>query len=240
MNNNIVGMIKRAQYKGRVYLKFLKLSIVPKEKQRIIDEFHKLYYDSSIIGGSWRNTFFLGIPIQKCPLDLFIYQEILFELKPDVIIEAGTASGGTALFLATICDALNHGEVITIDIEDQGQPPHKRITYLNGSSISDAVLEQVKVHVGGKKNILVILDSNHSKEHVLKELKKYSRFIPIGGYIIVEDSNINGHPVYSEHGPGPMEAVEEFLKENKNFAIDNKREKFLITFNPNGYLKRIH
>ena len=238
--NNLVGMIKRARYKSRVYLKFLKLSIVPRERQRIIDKFHTLYYDSSIVGRGWDNTFFLGIPTQKCPLDLFIYQEILFELKPDVIIETGTAFGGGALFLATICDALNHGKVITIDIADQGQPLHKRITYLIGSSVSDEIIEKIKQSIENKDKILVILDSDHSKKHVLKELMIYNKFVPKGSYLIVEDTNVNGHPVYSDHGPGPMEAVEEFLKDNSNFAIDKKREKFYLTFNPGGYLKRIY
>lgn len=208
------------------------------KKQAIIDLFHRLYYDS--IDQTWKNTLFLGIPALKCPLDLWIYQEIIYELKPNVIIESGTANGGGALFLASICDLVNNGDIITIDIENkEGRPLHKRINYLLGSSTSEEIVEHVKKLIRDKNKIMVILDSDHSKEHVLNELKIYSKFIDKGSYIIVEDTNINGHPVFPQHGPGPMEAVDEFLKENKDFAIDRNKEKFYMTFNPCGYLKKI-
>lgn len=86
---------------------------------------------------------------------------------------------------------------------------------------------------------MVILDSDHKKVHVLNELKIYSKFVSKGSYLIVEDSNINGHPVLPNFGLSPMEAIKDFLKENKNFIIDKTKEKFFLTFNPNGYLKRI-
>lgn len=86
---------------------------------------------------------------------------------------------------------------------------------------------------------MVILDSDHHKEHVLKELRTYSRFVTLDSYLIVEDTNINGHPVYLDFGPGPMEAVEEFLTENSQFFVDRTKEKLLLTFNPCGYLRRI-
>src|SRR3990167_4888059 len=106
----------------------------------LIDEFHKLYYNSYV----WKNTFWLGVPVQKCPLDLWIYQEIIYETKPDVIIECGTSAGGSALFLASICDMINHGEIITIDIEDaKNKLKHSRITYLIGYSISDKITKQI-------------------------------------------------------------------------------------------------
>jgi len=85
---------------------------------------------------------------------------------------------------------------------------------------------------------MVILDSDHSKGHVLSELKIYSKFVTKGSYIIVEDTNINNHPVFPDFGPGPMEAVEEFLKENKDFSVDRSREKFYLTFNPKGFLQK--
>jgi len=176
---------------------------------------------------------------RKCPLDLWIYQEIIFEVKPDVMIECGTANGGSALFLASMCDLVNNGKVITIDIEDkEGRPTHKRIKYLLGSSTSIEVVEQVRKLISDKDKVMVILDSDHSKGHVLSELKIYSKFVTKGSYIIVEDTNINGHPVFSDFGPGPMEAVEEFLKENKDFSVDRSREKFYLTFNPKGFLQK--
>ncbi len=87
--------------------------------------------------------------------------------------------------------------------------------------------------------MLVILDSDHSKRHVLDELRTYSQFVGEGSYIIVEDTNVNGHPVLPEFGPGPMEAIQDFLKENKDFAVDGSKEKFYMTFNPKGYLRRV-
>jgi cephalosporin hydroxylase len=204
----------------------------------MIDHFHKLYYASE--NETWKNTFWLGIQTQKCPLDLWIYQEIIFEIKPDAIIECGTYGGGSALFLASICDLLGHGEIITIDIRSmEGRHEHVRITYLIGSSTSQEIVEKVQAFLKNKKRVIIILDSDHNKEHVLKELKIYSPFVSKGSYLIVEDTNINGHPVEPNFGPGPMEAVKEFLEGNKNFVIDKSKEKFYMTFSPNGFLKRV-
>lgn len=209
-----------------------------KFQNNITNGFHKLYYHFH--KRTWSNTFWLNNPVKKCPLDLWIYQEIIFETRPDVIIETGTALGGSALFLASICDLLKNGKVITIDIEaNNTRPLHQRITYLRGSSTSKEILEKVREMTADAKKIMVILDSDHTKEHVLEELRAYHKFVPIGSYVIVEDTDIGGHPVRPDLSEGPMEAVEEFLKENEEFIIDKDREKFYLTFNPNGYLKRI-
>lgn len=239
MNKILLKYISKLKYRVQVYLKFILMFLFPKKRGDIVNQFHQLYYDSSILGNTWNNTFFLGIATQKCPLDLFIYQEILYELKPDIIIESGTAFGGGALFLASICDLINKGQVITIDIKNNHHElQHKRITYLIGSSTSKEIVNQIKKIIKNKNKVLVILDSDHSKQHVFQELIIYSKFVTKGSYIIVEDSNVNGHPVQPDHGPGPMEAIKEFMKQNKHFIIDKTREKFLLTFNPDGYLKR--
>ena len=217
-----------------------RIYINPKLEKSIVDQFHRLYYDSSMFAKTWCNTFWFGIPITKCPLDLWIYQEIIFEVKPDIIVECGTENGGGALFLASMCDLVNNGKVLTIDIKDkEGRPEHGRITYLLGSSTSKEIVEKVRSLVGKDDRIMVILDSDHSKQHVLNELRIYSKFVTKGSYLIVEDTNINGHPVYTDFGPGPMEAVTEFLEENKDFVTDKSKEKLYLTFNPNGYLKKI-
>lgn len=217
----------------------------PQTRQDIVDEFHKLYYDSALYGGTWQDTRWLGVQTAKCPLDLWIYQEILCEVRPDFVIESGTAEGGSALFLASMFDLLGKGRVITIDIEEHpDRPQHERITYLSGSSTSPAVLSEVRRLLGRdgsavNQRVIVLLDSDHSRDHVAAELRLYGELVSPNSYLIVEDTNVNGHPVSPEFGPGPMEAVDEFLEENGNFVVDRQREKFYMTFNPGGYLRRI-
>jgi cephalosporin hydroxylase len=217
----------------------------PQTKQDVVDEFHKLYYDAAIYGGTWQDTYWLGVHTAKCPLDLWVYQEILFKLRPDYVVECGTFNGGSALFLASMFDLLDRGRVITIDIEDNPErPQHDRITYLSGSTTSPEVVSEVRSLLAADgarsgKTVMVLLDSDHSKEHVAAELREYSPFVTKDSYLIVEDTNVNGHPVFSEHGPGPMEAVEEFLSQSGDFEVDTEREKFFLTFNPKGYLRRI-
>ena len=217
-----------------------RIYINSKQEKNIVNQFHKLYYDSHIFDKTWSNTFWLGIPTMKCPLDFWIYQEIIFKVKPDVIIECGTDRGGSALFLASMCDLADKGRIITMDIENKKEKPkHKRIKYLLGSSTSKEIVEKIKSLVKKGDKVMVILDSDHHKRHVLNELKIYNKFVTKGSYLIVEDTNINGHPVIPDFGPGPMEATEEFLRENKNFIVDKSKEKFYMTFNPKGYLQKI-
>lgn len=199
-----------------------------------IKGFHKLYYYSP---NTMPKTYWFDVLTTKCPLDMWIYQEIIYKLKPEIILECGTAHGGSALYFASLLDLIGKGKVITIDI-NKCNVNHKRIIKLIGSSTSEKIVDNVKKLIGNKK-ALVILDSNHKKDHVLKELEIYSKFVPIRGYIVVEDTNINNHPVFPGWGPGPMEAVKEFLKKEKNFKIDKDKEKFMLTFFPKGFLKRI-
>lgn len=216
--------------------------------QDVVDRFHELLYNSLNIlvekpdwsARSWVETSWFGAKLLKCPFDLWVYQEILYELRPSLIVECGTAHGGSAYYLASLCDLLGHGRVVTIDVREQpNRPSHSRITYLTGSSVSPAVVERVKAMLGESDTVLVILDSDHSKDHVLQELTVYSPLVSVGSYVIVEDSNINGHPVEVGVGPGPMEAIDEFLANETNFVADRKREKFLVSFNPRGYLRRV-
>jgi cephalosporin hydroxylase len=202
-----------------------------------IADFHRLYYDSHV----WRGrTRWLGVETQKCPLDLWAYQEILVSRRPDVLVETGTFNGGSALYLATLCDVLDHGTVVSVDIEDRpGRPRHPRITYVAGqSSTSASALSRVAELIGPGDSVMVLLDSDHSRDHVLEELRLYAPLVTSGQYLVVEDTNVNGHPVLPEHGAGPMEALDAFLAESRDFVHDPSPEKFLLTFNPRGYLRR--
>ncbi len=211
----------------------------PQFVQDIIDNFHKLYYYSSAFGMSWKNTFWMGIPIQKTPTDCFVYQEIVHALRPDFIIETGTKVGGSALFFSHICDIINYGEIISVDKDEiENLPQHERLYYLTGDSIDPYIIGQIKEKVKNKK-VIVILDSDHSKEHVLKELELYNELVSIGSYLIVEDTNINNFPVKGIEGEGPLEAVQSFLATHKNFKIDRNCEKFYLSFSPCGFLRRI-
>lgn len=211
--------------------------------KKIISSFSKLFYNQGKFGGTWDNTFWFGTKTLKSPLDLWVYQEIINDIKPDIIIETGTAYGGSTLYLASILDLLGKGSVITIDVTKLKRPKHKRIKYLRGSSVSPKIVEIIKMLIKPKSTVMVILDSDHTKDHVLKEMEIYSNFISVNSYLIVEDGNVNGHPVWKSHGPGPYEAIMEFFAKNKSlsnkFLIDKSKEKYLISFNTNGFLKRI-
>jgi cephalosporin hydroxylase len=207
---------------------------------RVTEAFHQRYYAGAEQGLSpLFHTYWMGFPIVKCPLDMWIYQEILFETRPDFIIEAGTYNGGSAYYLAHLCDILGRGEVVTIDIRVPGpMPKHPRITYLSGSSTAPEIVQQVHALARGKSSVMVILDSDHAQTHVYNEMRAYHSLVSPGNYMIVEDTNVNGHPVRLNHGPGPMEAIEQFMRENQDFAVDHTREKFLLTMNPSGYLRK--
>jgi cephalosporin hydroxylase len=200
-----------------------------------IKRFHDIFYRS----GVWGRNRWLGVPVYKNPLDLFIFQEIITETRPEVIVETGTHSGGSALYFASVCELLGEGEVVSIDVEDVKDiyPAHPRITYLGGRSSTDAdVLREIGPRVEGKRT-MVILDSDHSQHHVEAELRAYGPLVSEGCYVIVEDSNIGR--VRADLLPGPMQAIETFLRETTLFEVDRDRERFFVTFNPSGYLRRL-
>lgn len=202
-------------------------------KSCIINYYHKLFYYHA------GDLNWMGVRAVKNPNDLWIYQEIIMEQKPDFIIETGTRFGGSALFLAHICDLVGNGQIITIDIETSPLwPVHHRITYLQESSTSTAAIDFIKNKLSPDSKLLFILDSDHSKKHVLDELKSYAPLVKKGEYIIVEDTNINGNPVLPHFGPGPMEAVKDFLKTNTDFESDRSRERLFHSHNPKGFLKK--
>lgn len=208
------------------------------DADRIVRQFHDLYCQSR--DRTWRgNTSWLGVNLIKCPLDLWVYQEILFSLRPDVIVETGTLLGGSAYFIASMCDLIGNGRVITIDIESRAaRPDHPRITYLMGSSVDPDVIATVEQSIAPGEKVLVLLDSWHQGAHVLEEMRAYSPFVSEGSYLIVEDTNINSWRPRDRVQPGPLEAVREFLRDDDRFEIDRSWEKFFMTFNPSGFLRR--
>jgi cephalosporin hydroxylase len=138
-----------------------------------------------------------------------------------------------------VLDLLGAGVVCTVDIEAlTNRPAHPRIRYVSGSSVAPEVVSELEAVADSAQRVMVILDSDHQCEHVAKELAAYAPMVTPGCYLIIEDTNVNGHPVVPEYGPGPAEALHQFLVEDERFEVDSSREKLLFTFNPGGFLRR--
>lgn len=230
----------RASIKWRYF--GLRRRMLEAMRPKITDWFHFLYYHSS---DSWRQNTYLGYPISQYPGDLFLYQELIFRKQPVFVIQTGVFKGGSIMYFAKLLDSIGAPEsalVIGIDIalSDQARSlSHPRIRLIEGDSVSAGVLSKVKTIVGANKG-MVILDSDHAKDHVLEELRAYKDFVGEGDYLIVEDTNLNGHPVDPFFGPGPMEAVREFLKEDRGFARDDLLwQRSMFSYHQFGWLQRI-
>jgi cephalosporin hydroxylase len=205
------------------------------------------------------NFKYLGRPVFQNPSDLHVFQEIIWEYKPDLIIETGIARGGSLIYFASMlvllecCGIIENGEVLGIDIDIREHnkkailehPLSKKIVMFEGSSISKEIIDKVKEFSKHKQRILIILDSNHTHDHVLEELKAYASLVSKDGYCIVCDTGIENTDELCDDRPwgkgnSPMSAVFEFLKEQDSFEIDKFYEnKSLITGAPNGFLKRV-
>jgi cephalosporin hydroxylase len=201
----------------------------------------------------------LGRPIIQLPEDMLRIQELIYSIKPDVIVETGIAHGGSLIFYASLCNAIGKGRVIGIDIEIR---PHNRkaieahelfkyITLLEGSSVSEETFREVEKSIKPGETVLAVLDSNHSKQHVLQELRLYSSLISVNSYIVACD----GIMAYLENAPrtqadwrenNPLAAVQEFLKNETNFVVEEPIFSFneglikeRVTYWPAGFLKRV-
>jgi cephalosporin hydroxylase len=209
----------------------------------VIERFHEIFYDGP---ATWQVNKWLGIEALQNPNDVWITQEIIVEVVPDFIIETGTRHGGSACLWAMILKEVNpDGKVITIDINEVPDATTRlpiwmeRVEFRRASSTDSKLVAELTDRVRGKK-VLVILDSNHSANHVYDELRAYGPMINRGSYLIVQDTNVNGNPVIPDFGAGPMEAVHQFLADTTEFEVDSGRERFLLTMNPKGFLRRAH
>ncbi|MBN2037627.1 MAG: hypothetical protein JW768_12875 [Chitinispirillaceae bacterium] len=213
-------------------------------RRLIINLFHLIYYHNK---NTWSKNQFLGYPILQCPFDMQTYQELIFNIRPTSIIQTGISYGGSLLYFASLLDLMNAPpghKVIGIDIELTEKAKtlnHPRIIMIEGDSVALSSIQKVESLMDPKGPVMVILDSDHSKDHVLKELELYSGFVTAGSYLIVEDTNINGHPVAPFFGPGPLEAVKVFLKNNSSFLHDKAlSSRHFFSYHQGGWLKKIN
>lgn len=205
-------------------------------------DYHIWYYGT----GVWKSTSWQGVRTLKSVSDMWNYQEIIAELRPRLLVEFGTAYGGSALYFASVLDGLDLDyRILTVDTMAgriaAATRRHPRIEILTASSTAPETGERVReLRNEYPGPVFAILDSDHSASHVEAELTALTPLLAAGDYVIVEDSNLNGHPVMPDYGPGPYEAVERFLESHPaTFRRDGIREKkFGFTFAPGGFLVR--
>lgn len=214
---------------------------IEQDKKAVAERFKWLFfYDENTINP---NTW-MGRRIQKNPLDLFIYSEIAYEVKPKLIIETGSFWGGSAIWWADMMKLIHgdeSGKVISIDPNALNTDTLGRnIAFIQGDSIDKNTMAHVLLEskIFNYGPILVNLDSLHDMNHVYTEMETYHKFVTPGSYMIVEDGIINGHPTHPEYGPGPYEACEKFLANHPEFEADRTKERMIVTACPLGFLKR--
>jgi cephalosporin hydroxylase len=200
----------------------------------------------------WKQVRWLGVPVLQWPTDLILMQELICEQRPQIIIETGLYLGGTAVYYASLLELLGiAGRVISIDIQIHPEARRnieasrfgKRITLIEGDSKSEPVHSELARLIGSESSVLVCLDSDHTYAHTLGELRAFSRYVPLGGYLVLFDTiceeladTPRGDPSWKHDSP--MRAVQEFLAENPFFESDSRFEKYLVSFAPRGFLKR--
>jgi len=211
----------------------------PPSIAQAVEVYHRAFHHATV------PMLWLGVPTVQNPNDVWVTQELITGLKPDFIVETGTWMGGSAAIWAMVQDQVNPGgRVITIDVEDfvddATLPPisRRKVDFIVGSSTAPGVVADVRRRVGSG-SVMVLLDSDHHAPHVLAEMRAFAPLVSVGSYMIVQDTDINGHPVLPDFGPGPMEAVLEFLREDDRFQVDHTQERLMFTMHPSGYLKRV-
>lgn len=235
---------------------------VPSLRKHVLTKTDKDIAELERVGAEWARVCdknklsyeidWLGVPVIQTPEDLILLQELIFKVQPDFIVELGIAHGGGLIFEASLLELLGHGTVIGVDIEIRAHnraviethPLAKRIELLEGSSISDEIVEKLAKRIPKGSKVIVCLDSDHTKPHVLKELERYQAFVEPDCYMVVFDAISSdlakggaAKEIYIDNGPA--EAIAEFLKTTDAFEIDTSFNKLYSSHNQNGYLKRV-
>ena len=213
---------------------------IPERPVLVPDElkasFVEAYWNSLV----WKRSTWLGHPVDRPPTDLFAYQELVGRVRPDWIVDVGSGNGGRALFLASVCELYGHGQVLSVDAQERAdRPRHPRLTYLQARTHTEDGFRKVREAVGDGSRVLVFIGTRAGRARVVAEFEGYAPLVPVGSYVVVEDTIVNGHPVWPGFGPGPHEAIRQILQRHGEFVADPEPEKFGLTFTEGGFLKRI-
>jgi cephalosporin hydroxylase len=198
------------------------------------------HYDIVVNTGNFATTTWAGVPIWQNILDLWTIQETIAEIRPTLLVEVGTHRGGSALFYADVMDRLDVGQVVSIDIRQSHDLQHPRITFLEGDSTDPLTVRQVGAAAADTQGpVMVILDGDHSRDHVAAELELYAPFVTPGSYLLSQDGIIDRMRLFRDNRPGPLDANRRFLSRHPEFEHDATRNRrFNLTHHPLGWLRR--
>ncbi len=204
-------------------------------------EFATIFHD--LKEQTFATTTWLGVPLVKTPPDILVLQQIIVETRPELIVETGVYVGGSAALFASVQEALGiDGKVIAVDVDlsfvHERVRENPRIELLEGSSTDPEIVSHIRAAAKGKRT-MIDLDADHRAHHVLAELRTYSDLVTPNCYLVVEDSWFGGRPVREDAVPGPSEALDAWLAEDQPFESDRWRERYLLTQNPRGYMRRV-
>jgi cephalosporin hydroxylase len=210
----------------------------PARPTPVPDDLRDAFTDAVWRNLPWRFTTWLGELIRSAPTDLLAYQEILSRVRPDWVIDIGTSDPGRVTFLASVCELIGQGQVVAIrDDHAAAPPPHFRLRCCVGSPLDPAVRDRVQELVGDG-NAVVVLGACADREVTTAQFEAYYKMVKVGSYVIVTDTIVNGRPVWPSFGPGPAEGVKQILNRHGKFVADPEMEKYALTFNPGGFLRR--
>lgn len=238
----MAGMGATHSNRGMPLRKFVRAAAVGLLARSSRGAINRLFHRDLIVRtGNFASVSWLGRMIWQNPLDLWITQETIAEVRPALLIETGTFQGGSALYYAHIMDLLGQGRVVTIDVEDESQrEAHPRITYVKGSSTDPEIFERMRREAEEAEGpVMVILDADHSRDHVARELELYGRLVTPGSYMLSQDGIIDQLERFRSARPGPLEANRSFLERHPEFEYDRERnERFGVTHHPLGWMRR--
>jgi cephalosporin hydroxylase len=211
----------------------------PQQPAPVPDDLRWAFTDAVWRNLPWRRTTWLGAPVRTAPTDLFAYQEVVSRVRPDWVVEIGTSDEGRATFLASICELVGHGQVVSVRGPDAVEPaPHPRLHVYTGDALDPAVREKVHALVGGG-NAVVFLGGCTDRGATASQFEAYADMVAAGSYVVVTDTVVNGRPVWPSFGPGPAEGIKQILGRHGDFVADPEMEKYALSFNPGGFLRRV-